>query len=74
MDLQTENMDLNDDEDELETEIATLHLDNERNTDDFKTLTKRLADHSCPYCGAPAPRTSSTGTQTQSTFNKHFMG
>ena len=72
--LKTETDALKTVNDTLETEIATLHLDNERNTEDFETLTKRLSDHSCPYCGTPGPSTSSTGTQTPVTINKHFMG
>ncbi len=82
--LKTENAETSTWNGELLTKNIVLTMDNERNTDDFKTLKARLDDHSCPYCGAPAPRTSSTGapaprtsstgTQTPVTFNKHFMG
>ena len=73
MELKTETDELKTMNDTLETEIATLDLDNERNTEDFKTLTKRLADNSCAYCGtptpapapAPAPATSSSDAQAK---------
>ena len=74
-DLLTENTDLRKENADMETEIVMLHIDNERNTEDFKTLTKRLSDHSCAYCGTPkATRYTEVDTQTPLTFNKHFMG
>ena len=76
-DMKTETDALKTVNDTLETEIATLHLDNERNTEDFKTSAKRLADNSCAYCGTPTPkatRYTEVGTQTPVTFDKHFMG
>ena len=72
--LKTENDELKTENDELQTQNIELEMDTEQNTIDFSTITKRLADHSCPYCGTPAPRTDSIGTQTQVTFNKHFTG
>ena len=65
MDLQTENMDLNEYDDVLLTKNVELTMDLERNKDDFRTMTKRLDNSSCPYCSSPTPSTSSTGTQTK---------
>jgi hypothetical protein len=72
--LETDNTELKTENDELQTQNIELKMDTEQNTIDFSTITKRLADHSCPYCGTPTPSTASTGTETPVTINKHFMG
>ncbi len=69
--METEYMELKTMIDTLETEIATLHLVNERNTEDFKTLTKRLADNSCAYCGTPTPAPAPAPAPATSSSDAH---